>query len=1083
MANLSTALMRAIGNEIIPAGESALANSATSALSNIGSKLATKAMARNIPVTASKSLAQAISVGKPEMVDIYRGISAKSDDDLVGYLRQMLDKNVKPTTYSGGSMQGEGYNFSTGRDVAEYFANRRPQQESRAVLHTRVPKDRFIGQNAQNGNRLGDFQLRAEGRGIPYENGASARQAEKDMQRYFDRNGLLGIKSPSGETYVINQNDDAWLNNLDVFSASKGRGTRIEPDDNLLSTLRGILPQKEAEPVIDYEIPSSTKKQVGKYIDGVVKAKPTFDAPATNNPGINVNTKLGRVVDKSGKPVTYYHSTPYEFDEFDDELVGQNTMADNTAFGHFTTPDKDFSKRFIDINDEGKTGRTMELQASVKNPITHPYNAGYTYPEEELDDIVKNWIRATTDSEEEANEIIDSYVDYIDDTMEDLEGSGVNRGNSKSPLYDAYMDSTFFDDYNPYEYAASDKKRLMEKGYDAVEINEGSRSKVVDGASENDYTPVTSLVPFEGKNLHKITRIPIEDLKSAEQYIPVKTGSNAPAGTGLDDLAYLMENYDKNITTKLNGGDIYDEGMVVKDILKKNGISDNTIKALEDYSTIAGKPGDYDKAKEVLRKLLSEGGEEVQKINDISRELLNTMGMEFEGDNPVAYRASTTLGDDGGLSYTIDKSIANKLMKNDDMYNSVQRYVIQPEDIVIAPQILGPLDIGADLKHIIVKKNSVDGQVYLDGMKRTSSAMGKDTKRAIDLVANSDGWGKPAENELYNKIDPKTLPKGYDKLAKLLDDPTTSNPVYRVLDKKFGTTNLLDADTDALLDYVWGGDNHEKKVFYKKIDDMVNKGARDAKALGIDAPTKEAVLRSEKWKLAQKAENKVKEDIMNVIMSENDGSDVMDALMRIGDKNIRGGYSGALDTALSERLGIAPGNTIKTRDTSGLYEKGWGGRYNRTYKDIAVRDKVGTVEDKVSTIAHERLHSFQNESNPENLGRYDKKVTDAYKQLQEDLKPFLKSREEIESIYNDNVDYYLKPVEQEARMFQTFLENNGYTHTGKAFTEWGEEINKPFAKFVNSLKKLSKAGVALPAVAGLFGIGAIAGSGKNEENA
>lgn len=240
-------------NALIKLGEQAIAPVATSTLSSlvpsvaskVGADVATKAVSRNIPVVASKSLAQAISVGKPEMVDIYRGISAKSDDDLVGYLRQMLDKNVKPTTYSGGSMQGEGYNFSTGRDVAEYFANRRPQQESRAVLHTRVPKDRFIGQNKQNGNRLVDFQIRAESRGIPYENGASARQAEKDMQRYFDRNGLLGIKSPSGETYVINQNDDVWLNNLDVFSASKGRGTRIEPDDSLLSTLRSILPSNK----------------------------------------------------------------------------------------------------------------------------------------------------------------------------------------------------------------------------------------------------------------------------------------------------------------------------------------------------------------------------------------------------------------------------------------------------------------------------------------------------------------------------------------------------------------------------------------------------------------------------------------------------------------------------------------------------------------------------------------------------------------------------------------------------------------------------------------------------------------------
>jgi hypothetical protein len=677
---LAGELAKYIGNEVVKTGGQSLAKAgAKSTLSSLVPSIATKAVSRSIPVTASKSLAQAISVGKPEMVDIYRGISAKTDDELAGYLRQMIDKSVKPTTYGGGSMQGEGYNFSTGRDVAEYFASRAPQRESRAVLHTRVPKNRFIRQNAQIGNRLGDFQLRAESRGIPYENGASARQAEKDMQRYFNRNGLLGIKSNSGETYVINQNDDAWLDNLDVFSASRGRGTRIEPDDNLLSTLRSILPQKKAEPVINYEIPSSVKEQVGKYIDGVVKAKPTLDAPATNNQGININTELGRVVDNNGKPITFYHSTPNEFSKFDDARLGENTGYSNTGMGHFVTTDKDFSKRFIDINDKGLTGRTMELQANIQKPITHPYMAGQKYTDPaELDKIVEDYLTAT-DNEE----FLQTLREYADE--------------NGSTLYDEYMDMTFGGD-DPFEFSADERKLLGDKGYDAVEIVEGPKSGLVEGST--DDTPVSSYAVFKGDNLRPVRHIPVQQDNS----VPVSVKKFLPKLSPMsdDDASMLMENYSSNKANKLNGADTSADELVVRNIAKKNGVSKKTMDLMKKYADLTDNDT-YNKAKTALNKLLTRDNKEVDVLDKMSRELLRTMGIEYENDMPVVYRA-TTANEAGSLSYTTDKKIAEKLLKNDDSYKKVIRYVVKPNDIVIAPQFLGPLDTGADLAHIIVKK-------------------------------------------------------------------------------------------------------------------------------------------------------------------------------------------------------------------------------------------------------------------------------------------------------------------------------------------------------------------------------------------
>ena len=65
------------------------------------------------------------------------------------------------------------------------------------------------------------------------------------------------------------------------------------------------------------------------------------------------------------------------------------------------------------------------------------------------------------------------------------------------------------------------------------------------------------------------------------------------------------------------------------------------------------------------------------------------------------------------------------------------------------------------------------------------------------------------------------------------------------------------------------------------------------------------------------------------------------------------------------------------------------------------------------------------------------------------------------------LEYYADPKEQEARMLQSYLDNEGFTNTYKRTsekgTEWGNEIKPAFDKFFDKLRALSKAGVALPA--------------------
>jgi hypothetical protein len=392
-----------------------------------------------------------------------------------------------------------------------------------------------------------------------------------------------------------------------------------------------------------------------------------------------------RMLDKTGKPITFYHSTPNEFDRFDDAMLGSNTGYDNTKLGHFVTTDKDFSKRFIDIDNVGKTGRTMELQANIQKPITHPFMAGYKYMKpEELDKIVEDYLIATDNQE---------FLDQL------REWAGEN-GDS---LYDEYMDMTIAD--SPFEVADSDREALMKNGYDAVEIVEGPKSGLVEGSK--DDTPVSSYAVLNGDNLRPVRHIPIQQDNYEPLYdnsVPIKVKKYLPKLSSMsdDDARLLEQNYNSNKAHKLNGEDTTADELLARNIAKKNGVSKTTMDKLKKYATLSD-DATYKSAKSELNKFLSRNNKEVDALDKMSRELLRSMGAEFENDMPVVYRA-TTANEAGSLSYTTQKKIADDLVKNDDAYKKVIRYVVKPNDIVIAPQFLGPIDTGADLSHIIVKR-------------------------------------------------------------------------------------------------------------------------------------------------------------------------------------------------------------------------------------------------------------------------------------------------------------------------------------------------------------------------------------------
>lgn len=384
------------------------------------------------------------------------------------------------------------------------------------------------------------------------------------------------------------------------------------------------------------------------------------------------------------------------------------------------------------------------------------------------------------------------------------------------------------------------------------------------------------------------------------------------------------------------------------------------------------------------------------------------------------------------------------------------------------------------------------------------------TARAQQIIDNNaDIFKAPVKNALYDKIDPKTLPAGYEKLIDYLDTQNGPNSVMERRAKEyFGTPYIDEVSTDKLLDYVWGNDNLEKKVYKKSLDEAIERNRRTAKSLGLD-PDKavEDAIKSKEQDLRWRTIKKLNQEIQDEIRQESgSSSDITYALLDPNHRSVRAGYAGALDTALSERLGIAPGNTIKDNiyfDDLSNRSRALG-HYDGRSKDIAINEKGvpetirtvdgflaktdpnDSVEARLSTMAHERLHSFQNEARPENIGRYSKEVTDAYAELSKDLKPFLKKEKDMIERYGDKKPkYWAAQQEQESRMLQTYLENKGIITDalqGKRKDEWGNEINPAFDKFFDKLRKLSKKGVALPAITALLGGGAYMASQENNKD-
>ena len=303
--------------------------------------------------------------------------------------------------------------------------------------------------------------------------------------------------------------------------------------------------------------------------------------------------------------------------------------------------------------------------------------------------------------------------------------------------------------------------------------------------------------------------------------------------------------------------------------------------------------------------------------------------------------------------------------------------------------------------------------------------------------------------------DPETLPASLRAAQEYLDEGRYIKDIEKFTGKSY--PNLTNED---FLNYSLSLKEPEDRELYKRIiEDMVSDGSTTYDKYAASAARTERLMKIFRSKYPD-VESK---SLMNYL--NNHRTQLSNGVIRDIDKE------------LSDRLGIGRSNTFM-RDNNVPHDAA--GAYVPSETAISIKTDV-PEENAVSTLGHERLHSFQTEAE---LKRYDKRVTSAYSELSNELDKYLKTPEEIAKRYKTDVEYWSDKNEQQSRMFQQYMENKGYTRGGFADNragEWGDEINPAFDKFFKKLRALSKKGIALPSLALLFGGAALSNKEENEQ--
>ena len=357
--------------------------------------------------------------------------------------------------------------------------------------------------------------------------------------------------------------------------------------------------------------------------------------------------------DENGKLMRVYHSSPNKFTTFDDSKLGENTAYLNTAFGHFVTPDADFSSRFMDIDNKGAKGNTMELYANVKKPITHPYNADYKYKGADLDNIVENYFKAT-------------------DGLENLNFLKQAAKDNGTSLYEAYVDNMDIDS-DPFETAQWDREALMKNGYDAVELVEGLKNGLVNGSTDN--TPISSYAIFNGNQLKDINNLaPTENpdirySKAAPGQSLEKTLANGDAEINRIGSADVAPVDPATLPDSLRMANDYINKGYIKDIEGTIGkpYDKMTDGDFLEYSLSTKKPEDRELFRQIIDDMVKDGSTTYKKYaesaagNKYLRGIREAKLPDMDSESLVSYLANNKRKLSDGSTKSADAELSDRL--------------------------------------------------------------------------------------------------------------------------------------------------------------------------------------------------------------------------------------------------------------------------------------------------------------------------------------------------------------------------------------------------------------------------------------
>ena len=385
------------------------------------------------------------------------------------------------------------------------------------------------------------------------------------------------------------------------------------------------------------------------------------------------------------------------------------------------------------------------------------------------------------------------------------------------------------------------------------------------------------------------------------------------------------------------------------------------------------------------------------------------------------------------------------------------------------------------IKDINNLKPTLDADIMASRMTPDEMDLARTLARQ-DMTVNDAGKINRIGSADVAPIDKSTLPKGWSELQAILNKDYIQD-----IPKSFGLDDdyLNNLTNDQLKKYILDAqDGPNQRKGWESRFELVEQMADDPK--DVRKALEDAAI----WQAKNKYEKAIEKlDLpfyqKNAIYgAANRLDEAWGEEKRYMDNYIEGAEgkpgwtnnaTSEADAEFSDRLGIGQSHTLKQDYVP--YGREAAGQYLPGEYTMAVQPYLNK-ENAVSTVAHERLHSFQEEAKPENSGRYNKEVIRAYNELSKDLEPFIHDEKTIRDKYKTigNTEYWGRPREQESRMMQQYLDNKGFTKKAlKAYRmdEWGNEINPAFDKFFDKLRDLSKRGVALPALAGLVGGGAV----------